>query len=283
MTGRVMGDADMFDPDDVRLMQGLAQEVTALRPELVNTCAGVGQLAWIWGMGRRGEDDNWRRRLWYQGTDLIGWGWANLPYVGSRGDGQSYRVDYADLAWQVHPDRPEILDEILGWYGDQAGPAEHRTGVRAADADGQRRLAAHGYLPDENQTPATGSWEQANVRDLAELEEPVLPDGFRFRTAGEVGAEAAWRAHVDAWHPSTLTLSGLRGTQGTWPYRHDLHVLAQAPDGTLAATVHRARAAGASQMTVSCLGAEVHRAAKGLYYSLGFREYTRDLPYKRPS
>jgi GNAT superfamily N-acetyltransferase len=314
-----MSDAEVFGPDDVRLMQGLAQEVTARRPDLVNTDASVGQLAWVWGMGRRGADDHWRRRLWYDGTGLVGWGWADLPHRGVRSDGQSYRVDHAYLAWQVRPDRPEALDEILDWFDDQAGSAERKTGVRTADSDARRRLAAHGYRPDQNETAASGSWTQANARELGELEEPALPDGFRFRTAAEVTAEAAWQAHVDAWHPSTLTLDGLIGAQLTWPYRHDLHVLAEAPDGTLAATaiiwldernqtaefepvgthqayqrqgigaallrhgMRRARDAGATSMTVSCLGADTHQAAKGLYCSLGFREYTRDLPHLKPA
>jgi len=39
-----------------------------------------------------------------------------------------------------------------------------------------------------------------------------------------------------------------------------------------------ARAAGATHMTVACLGAPGHPEARGLYYSVGFRELTRDAP-----
>ena len=39
-----------------------------------------------------------------------------------------------------------------------------------------------------------------------------------------------------------------------------------------------ARAAGATHMTVACLGAPGHPKARGLYYSVGFREVTRDAP-----
>jgi hypothetical protein len=53
------GDGE-FDPHDVRLMQGLAQRVTALRPELVNNVATVGELAWVWGMGHHDDRDTWR-------------------------------------------------------------------------------------------------------------------------------------------------------------------------------------------------------------------------------
>jgi hypothetical protein len=42
--------------------------------------------------------------------------------------------------------------------------------------------------------------------------------------------------------------------------------------------MHLARAAGATHMTVACLGAPGHPQARGLYYSVGFREFTRDVP-----
>jgi hypothetical protein len=42
--------------------------------------------------------------------------------------------------------------------------------------------------------------------------------------------------------------------------------------------MHRARAAGATHMTVACLGAPAHPRARGLYYSVGFRELSRDAP-----
>lgn len=42
--------------------------------------------------------------------------------------------------------------------------------------------------------------------------------------------------------------------------------------------MHQARAAGATHMTVACLGASGHPKARGLFYSVGFRELTRDAP-----
>jgi GNAT superfamily N-acetyltransferase len=142
----------------------------------------------------------------------------------------------------------------------------------------------------------------------------VLPDGFRFRTADEAGPQAAVQAHVDAWAPSTYTAEGYEGVRRTPAYRGDLHVLVEAPDGTMAAStimwldeanktaefepvgthphyrrrrlgramllhgMHLAREAGANHMTVACLGAPGHPSARGLYYSVGFREFTRDAP-----
>jgi hypothetical protein len=44
-------DLDLVTAENVQLMQGLAQRVTAIRPDLVNSDASFGELAWIWGKG----------------------------------------------------------------------------------------------------------------------------------------------------------------------------------------------------------------------------------------
>ena len=42
--------------------------------------------------------------------------------------------------------------------------------------------------------------------------------------------------------------------------------------------MHLAKAAGAKHMLVACRGAPAHAAARDMYYSVGFRAFTRDLP-----
>ena len=61
-----------LSPPDLRLMQGLAQQVTALRPELVNNDATVGETAWAWAKDHADLGGSWRHRLWFEGTDLAG-------------------------------------------------------------------------------------------------------------------------------------------------------------------------------------------------------------------
>ena len=46
---------------------------------------------------------------------------------------------------------------------------------------------------------------------------------------------------------------------------------------------HLARATGATHMTVACLGVAGHPSARGLYYGVGFREFTRDAPLIKPA
>jgi hypothetical protein len=48
--------------------------------------------------------------------------------------------------------------------------------------------------------------------------------------------------------------------------------------------MQQAKNSGATRMTVACLGAAGHPAAKGLYYAVGFSEFTREVPHvKRAS
>ncbi|HEY0534079.1 MAG TPA: GNAT family N-acetyltransferase, partial [Actinoplanes sp.] len=218
---------------------------------------------------------------------------------------------------QVHPGHlhhAELVDEVIEWYDGVAAGLERAVVPTTAEEFALKRWAAHGYETDVAALGDNGDWTQLNERALTEVEQPVLPDGFRFRTAGEAGPEAAVRAHVDAWAPSAYTARSYEAVRQTAAYRSDLHVLVEAPDGTMAAStimwldeanrtvefepvgthpdyrrfglarammlhgMRLARAAGATHATVVCLGAPGHPRARGLYYGLGFRELSRDAP-----
>ncbi|KAA8888827.1 GNAT family N-acetyltransferase [Nocardia colli] len=299
---------------DVRLMQGLAQRITACRPELVNDDASFGELAWIWGKGQAAEGASWWRRLWFSDGDLVAWGWAQLPHQVRRSDGSVKDVTGAYLMYQVHPDHAELVGEVIDWYDVVAAGLERTVIPSAADEFGLKQWAAHGYVTDPASVGDSGSWTQLNERDLVDVEQPVLPRGFRFRTAAEVEAAAVVQAHVDAWAPSTYTAESYQGIRQTAGYRDDLHLLVEAPDSTMASStimwlddvkktvefepvgthpayrrqglaramllhgMRLAQAAGATHATVACLGAPGYPAARELYYGVGFREFTRDAP-----
>ena len=306
-----MGD---LGPTELRLIQGLAQQVTALRPELLNGDATVGELAWVWAKDYDALSQFRRYRHWFVDGRLAGWGWVYLPHRITRGDGKVCEVKTANLIWQVHPDQPKLLAEILDWYDDVAGDVDRLVILQAPDVDARAIAAAHGYTFDAETGSDNGDWHQFNTRELTDVPDPVLPKGFRFRTAADVSVADAVTAHRDAWYPSSFTEVAFERVRRTWPYRADLHVLIQAPDGTLVATaiiwldkvtrtaefepvgthrefrrqglgtalqlhgMHLARAAGAHRMLVACLGAPVHPAARNLYYGVGFRELSRDVP-----
>lgn len=309
-----------FGSAQLRMMQGLAQEVTIRCPEILVGGATVGELAWNFGKDRKTLGHTWHHRLWPRGDGthrLDAWAWVRLPFSVARTDGSVGTSPSANLTWQVHPDHPERLDEILDWYAEQAAGLDRYVIPQDADAAMLARLPAQGYTLDEEGAGDDGDWHQCNRRSLASLLDPVLPAGFRFRSAADVGPEAATRAHIDAWHPSSFPATGMAGVQGTWPYRADLHVLVEAPDATLAAAaiiwfdpvsrtaefepvgthpayrrqglatvllwhgMHKARQAGADTMLVACVGAAAHPAARDLYYGVGFTPISRDVPHVR--
>ncbi|NEB93036.1 GNAT family N-acetyltransferase [Streptomyces bauhiniae] len=309
-----MTDSALLAASDIPLLQGLAQRVTALRPDLISAGASYGELAWIHGKGHAAQGSTWRRQLWFVGDELAAWAWAFLPRRVTRDDGSVSDTTCASLSHQVHPDHAGLVDEVIDWYDTVAAGLERSALPTTADEYALTRWAAHGYKPDTRALADDGDWTQLNQRDLTDVEPPVLPPGFRFRTAEEAGPQAAVRAHLDAWPPSPYTAQSYEGVRRTAAYRADLHVLVEAPDGTMAAStimwldhmnrtvefepvgthpayrrlglahammlhgMHLARAAGATHATVVCLGAPGHPKARGLYYGLGFRELSRDAP-----
>lgn len=303
-----------LDPAGLRLMQGLAQEVTARRCALLNADATVGELAWVWAKDFDALRPCWRHRFWFAGGRLAAWGWVYLPHQVARSDGSALAVKDANLTWQAHPERAELLHEILDWYDEVAGDADRLLTVQAADEPAQAIVAAHGFAFDATAGGDDGSWHQFNARELTDLACPVLPEGFRFVSAEDVSVADAVGAHRAAWHPSSLTEAAFERVRGTWPYRADLHPLVRAPDGRLAASaiiwldaatrtaefepvgthaafrrqglgralqlhgMRLARAAGARTMLVACRGAPTRPAARNMYLGVGFRPLTHDLP-----
>ncbi|QVQ54388.1 GNAT family N-acetyltransferase [Spiractinospora alimapuensis] len=310
-----MGD---LGSDELRRMQGLAQHVIATRPELINGDATVGELAWVWGKDVDRLGHSWRHRLWHEGGQLVGWGWARLPHRLERVDGSVREVAEAELVWQVRPDRSELLHEILDWYDQVAGDVERAFTVQVPDKRARDIAGEHGYQFDAEAGSDTGHWMRFNTRDLTEIPAPELPTGFRFVTAGDVSAADAVTAHRDAWPRSILTEAAFDRVRQTSPYRADQHLFVHAPDGTLAATaivwldvdtrtaefepvgthhayrrrglgtalqlhgMRVARDAGAARMFVACLGAPAHPAAQSMYDGVGFQEITRDVPLVKP-
>jgi GNAT superfamily N-acetyltransferase len=304
---------------DVELMQGLAQRVTAIRQDLIGAGASYGELAWIWGQGQAAFRATWPRRLWYSDGQVVGWAWALLPRQVKKNDGSVTEVTGAELLYQVHPDHAGLVDEVIDWYDEVAAGLERIVTPSASDELALPRWAAHGYQPNLAALADDGDWTQLNQRDLTDLEEPALPDGFRFRTADEVEPEAVVQAHVDAWAPSRYSLEAYETVRRSAAYRGDLHILVEAADTTMAAStimwfdqanktaefepvgthpgyrrlglarammlhgMQRARAAGATHMTVVCAGAADNPGPRALYYGLGFRELSRDAPLIKPA
>ena len=282
-------------------MQTLAQEVFRLKPEVVDMT--MGELAYQGAMGSTDTSDNSVYRLWREGGDVLAWGVLWPP---------------GSLGWQVHPARPELLDDVLDWFEsitDAAGELDIQ--VRNADSDAERRIRARGFSLD----PAA-PFMRLNMRQLDQIEEPRLPTGYRLRTLHDYGGDITGRVAV---HRASWAEFGTRVTEETypvvmrtWPYRSDLDFLVEDPEGRPVAFalgwydeanrvgefepvgtapsarrlglgravnlfgLQRFRAAGATCAIVACRGDEGHIAPCRLYESVGFREISRQRRYVRP-
>jgi len=121
------------------------------------------------------------------GGELVAWGWAYLPHQVRRSDGPEQEVTGAYLGYQVHPGQAEMVDDVIDWYDRIAAGLERTVMPRMADESALKRWEAHGYETDLASLGDTGSWTQLNERDLTDVEQQTLPDGFRFRRACEAG------------------------------------------------------------------------------------------------
>src|SRR6266540_2168054 len=145
---RTMAKVELVTAADVQLMQGMAQRVTAIRPDLVNSDASFGELAWIWGKGHASNRASWPRRLWFSGADLVAWSWAFLPHRVRLSDGSVKEITKAYLAYQVHPDHAGLVDDVIDWYDGTAADLDRTVNPSAADEFGLNRWAARGYETD---------------------------------------------------------------------------------------------------------------------------------------
>jgi len=293
-------------------MQGLAAEVWRLAPETVNGGASVGELAW--GQGTtlaKGQPQN-PYRLWRHDGRLAGWG-IIFPPTRFRVSADRWEMSKAGLVWQVHPGRPELLDEILRWFEAETPQAARQTVVRASSGEARRVIEARGYSYDAGEP-----WNLMNMRDLREIEEPSPPPGYSLKTMREIDdIERRVAVHRAAWEPSALTLDKYAAAMSTWPYRPDFDFVVEAPDGSLACSalgwydeanrigefepvgtrpdhrrlglasaamlfgMQRFRDVGAMHATVACRGDANYPVPKLVYESIGFKELSREMPYTK--
>jgi ribosomal protein S18 acetylase RimI-like enzyme len=273
-------------------MQRLVQELWALRGPA--SAHHVGDLAWQ-RFQHVGREPSWRTLLWQERDRVVAYGWLF--------------EEEEVLDFCVHPQRLELLGEVLDWANAR------ETEVLDVDADAAAELDRHGY----ERAPAGEPFSAHLVRDLTDLAERRAPEGFTLRTVGEQDVESRVAAHRSAFHPSGVTVESYGNVMRAWPYRSDLDCIAVAPDGRvtsyclawldernragelepvgthadfrrrgLAAAVcafalRRLREEGAELAVVYARGDASYPVAKLLYESLGFRWHARTITFRRPA
>jgi GNAT superfamily N-acetyltransferase len=190
-------------PEVVAAIQQLALEQRRLLG--VRAQWHVGDLAW--NLRQRVQDD-WDLRLWTENGQLVAWSWVR---------------DSDQLEYDVHPDRPHLLNEIL------ANPRARSAFAFADDMERRAVLERHGFTDP-------GDRMHYLARDVHEPPAPPpLRAGFRYRTVGAGDVPERVAIHRDVWAPSQLTEPAYAQVRAQWPYRESLDCVVEAPDGRFAA------------------------------------------------
>ena len=140
------------------------------------------------------------------------------------------------LQCSVHPAHrdDEVYDALLEWFAGAAGEElDGGLDVQLLESDHAlaAALARHGYVSN----PEAPVFEH-RVRSLGEpVEETRLPSGYALRQVGDDDVERRVEVHRAAFHPSKVTVPAYRALQELPPYRADLDVVVEAPDGSFAA------------------------------------------------
>lgn len=287
-------------PADLRAMQALAQAVWSKRSRW-----HVGDLAW----GRfqhQGHEPEWPTMLWEKNGLPVAWGWARLPGA---------------LDFMVHPNHPQLADQVLDWFGRVA--AGDRLSVTVLDIEAHLvdALLRNGYVES-----APGPFDLYMERDLDGLPESGLPPGFSARhIRGDADLISRAEVHRAAWsatlvpspRPSQVTAESYRNVMAAWPYRPELDWIIEAPDTRFAASciawlddrnhvgelepvgthpdyrrlglahavclcgLHALRRHGAKSAVVYPRGDNAYPVPAKVYGSLGFQPYARTRTYSR--
>ncbi len=153
----------------------------------------LGLVSELWPHGRHGIGyafmaqrlpfDDWEMRLWFDGDTLVGWGWMT-GWRSPRG-----------ISYEFRPGYEPLLEEMLAWAEPEV------TTVKVGDETSAATLRRYGFEHDP-----TAPWIRWNARPLADVEIPVVLEGFRLATMAEYG-DFGSRA---AAHRSAFTRPGWR-------------------------------------------------------------------------
>ncbi|GIH28865.1 hypothetical protein Aph01nite_71750 [Acrocarpospora phusangensis] len=256
----------------------------------------VGDLAW--GRLHTTQQADWPIGLWESQGEVIAWAWAHLP---------------DDLRLEVDPEHSWLLSEILDWFDHLAG--DHSRAIEALDAQSDLRavLLRHGYEPQDE-----APFFAYHSRDLIDLPDPVLPDGFIARAVrGEEDLDRRVEVHQAAWNSTRVTLESYRKVMAAWPYRPELDWVIEASDGRFVANcliwhddlhqvgliepvgthpefrrlglaravctaaLHALAKEGGKSAIVNPRGDDAYPVPQILYQGMGFRPYTRTRAYQK--
>ena len=128
----------------------------------------------------------------------------------------------------------EVYDSLLRWFeGAARDELDGGLDVQLLESDAHlgAALARHGYVSNPD-----ASFFEHRVRSLAgPVAAPSVPEGYLLRHVGADDVAQRVEVHRAAFDPSKVTVTAYRALRELPPYRADLDVVVEAPDGSFAA------------------------------------------------
>jgi len=162
--------------------------------------------------------DRRRIKVWEDGGETAAFAWLDLP-------------GHVDLL--VDPARPELAAEALAWADTEAGEGKRTVAALETETHLIGAFTAAGYREIE------APWFTHHLHDLADIDEPVLPQGFRLRHVERSEAEARAAVHRGSWsdvHPSRLTTEAYVEVMNAWPYKPEFDWVVETDGGEMVAS-----------------------------------------------
>jgi GNAT superfamily N-acetyltransferase len=221
---------DYAGPDDLRIMQALIQATWSRGSHL-----HVGDL--VWQRYPRSPRADWPTRLWFDGGDIVAWSWVWGSADAADDDDGFFAL--------VRPSYAHLYDALFDWA--EAENPHPKLAMIAYEHDTPlvSTLIRRGYRPRDH-----GPFGLHTFRALDDIPEPSLPAGFRAVSMLEIGGDVARKVegHRTAWSRfavydpadpplvSSVTVERYRDMMQTWPYRPELDIGIEAPDGRIVAS-----------------------------------------------
>jgi len=235
-------------------------------------------------------DWNWEIRRWdgsHHHRSPPGWDahWDGRVRVWETAEGRlvgaAHPEGEGDAFLQLHPDYRHIEAEMVAWVEDHLGKRSADSSERVVrmmvyeyDSVRQRLLAQRGWQKTED-------WGVIRVLRFGDkvLPAPQMPEGYILRTPRQ-GDDADYQRFADlinaAFHRTFHNAQEIRTFRMQSPsYRADLDLVAEAPDGSLAATVGFTYVAENRTAIVEPVCTHPDHLRKGLARALMFEGFRR--------
>ncbi len=188
-------------------MQSLTQRLWSPHQRL-----HIGDLAWA-RFSIPGAEEAFRTSLWEDDGRVVAWGWIEMP-------------GYLDFL--VDPRCPDLVPEVLDWFETTASGAELACMVMEDEEDVREDLEARGFTPQVD-----GPFFRRHIRDLTDLPNVDLPDGFTISAVTDRDADRRAAAHRLGWSDfgSRISAESYAHLMQAYPYRSETDLVVVGPNG----------------------------------------------------